>query len=272
MSRILKICKISFKQLQEPYYQGFAAQISFYFIMSLVPTILLLSQLAYILFQDKWESAMKWAIGIFENTTFGGEISKLLVGGSGGGAISFFFFILALWSASKVQFALIRLSNYTMTGGETTGKGFLVDRIRSIYISVLFMLMFIFAIILLIYGDELIAFLFKLIGKEALWGRIWLAIGWPVSFFIYIVTVSNVYYMLFSFKIKYRDILPGSIFASVGIIVVTFVYSKYIKVFANYNILYGSMATIITMLLWFFFIAWVLCLGMLFNKAWMETK
>ena len=36
---------VGFRQIQDPYYHGFAAQISFYFMLSVVPIVLLLIQL-----------------------------------------------------------------------------------------------------------------------------------------------------------------------------------------------------------------------------------
>ena len=36
---------MGFKQLLDPYYQGIAAQIAFFFMLSIVPTLILLSQL-----------------------------------------------------------------------------------------------------------------------------------------------------------------------------------------------------------------------------------
>ena len=36
---------LGFKQLQDPYYQGFAAQIAFYLLLSMVPIVLLITQI-----------------------------------------------------------------------------------------------------------------------------------------------------------------------------------------------------------------------------------
>ena len=44
-ARIAKMLILGFKQMQDPYYQGFAAQISFYLILSIVPIFLLITQL-----------------------------------------------------------------------------------------------------------------------------------------------------------------------------------------------------------------------------------
>ena len=63
--------------------------------------------------------------------------------------------------------------------------------------------------------------------------------------------------------------------ASAGMLIVTLIYSKYTNYAlsaGNYNILYGSLASIVALLFWFYFIAWVQCLGVLFNKVWKDTK
>ena len=65
-----------------------------------------------------------------------------------------------------------------------------------------------------------------------------------------------------------RAVLPGSIVATIGIMIVTWFYSLYISRATNYNLLYGAFSNIVALMLWFYLISWVLCIGMMFNKSW----
>ena len=44
-SRLLQMILLGIKQFRDPYYQGFAAQMSFYIVLSLVPTLIVLTQI-----------------------------------------------------------------------------------------------------------------------------------------------------------------------------------------------------------------------------------
>jgi membrane protein len=65
-----------------------------------------------------------------------------------------------------------------------------------------------------------------------------------------------------------RAVLPGAVVATAGIMLVTWVYSLYIEKAVNHNLLYGAFSSIVAMMLWFYMISWVLCIGMMFNKSW----
>ena len=84
--------------------------------------------------------------------------------------------------------------------------------------------------------------------------------------------VVYIYYIMPSERIEFRKILPGSIFASLGMVLVTWLYAKYISTFANYDLIYGALSSIVAILFWFYFLAWVLCLGILVNKVWSDTS
>ena len=58
-TRFAKMVVLGIKQFRDTYYQGFAAQMSFFIMLSLVPTIKVLSQLLGVLdipldFMDDW--------------------------------------------------------------------------------------------------------------------------------------------------------------------------------------------------------------------------
>ena len=73
-------------------------------------------------------------------------------------------------------------------------------------------------------------------------------------------------------RVPFRKILPGSIFASGGMLIVTLIYARYTTSVANYDIIYGALSSIVAILFWFYFLAWVLCLGILVNKVWDDTE
>ena len=129
-----------------------------------------------------------------------------------------------------------------------------------------------FALIVLMYGDVIVNFVMSIIGKEAATAKIWLILRWPLAIVLYFTLISYMYFTLPSVKYKYRDVVPGSIFASVGILLVTYVYKIYLGKFANYNLLYGSLATIVAIMFWFYFLSWVICIGIIVNKSWMDSK
>ena len=271
--RFFKMVSLGIKQFSDPYYQGFAAQLSFYFLLSIVPILLLISQVLTMVFKHDLEDAVGWLIDYFGNSPITKEIEGIVLGsGSGSGAMSIVFIFVAIWAASRAQFSLIRITNFTFSEGQSTGKGFIRDRIRAMKTMAIILILIIFAIVVLMYGNVILKLALKIFGKEAAAGQIWLILRWPIAIVLYFFMISYIYYVLPSEKKKYKEIIPGSIFAAIGLLLVTALYSNYVATVANYNVLYGSLATIVALLFWFYFLAWVLCLGVLFNKVWEDTK
>lgn len=84
--------------------------------------------------------------------------------------------------------------------------------------------------------------------------------------------VSINYYIMPSEKIKFADIIPGSLFCSIGMMIATIGFSIYASQIANYDIIYGSLSSIVAMMFWLFLLAQIFCLGVVFNKAWVDSR
>ena len=67
-------------------------------------------------------------------------------------------------------------------------------------------------------------------------------------------------------KAKWVWVTPGSVFASVGWILLTLAFGFYAAHFANYGKTYGSLATVIVLLTWIYLSAYVLLLGAELNS------
>lgn len=267
--RVKRMIILGIYQFQDPYYQGVAAQLAFFLFLSILPTLILLSQVLG-LFSLSLEELQSWA-----DINISGEGVDLIddmLNYSPSGANSLFLAITAIWAASRVQFALIRVTNYTLTDGASTGEGYVKDRIRSIKTILVTVFTIAFSLVVLVYGPTILKLVFgRALGNEIM-NAAWVAFRWPITMGLYFLMISYNYYVLPTEKVPYRDIVPGSIFASVGFLVVTIVYNLYTKYSANYDILYGSFSNIVVLLMWFWFISWVMCLGITTNRVWWATR
>ena len=174
---------------------------------------------------------------------------------------------------TAIQFSLMRITNYTLSGGKDPGSYF-KDRIRSILTVILTILVMMAMVIILAYGQLVMNYLSKrfLISSELDWA--WVVFRWPVAGALFLLLISFSYYVLPANKNRrrFREILPGSIFCAIGMLLVTMVYSGYTAHAVNQNVLYGSMASIAALMFWFYLISWVMCLGILVNKVWKDSK
>lgn len=275
-SRFGQMILLGIQRFQDPYYQGFAAQMAFFYLLSIVPLIIVFSQLldVFSISTELIEELLKqYAGGVI------GESVSGWLEGSGSVTTNIVLIATVLWSSSRAQFAMTRITNYTLTAGRSTGKGYFQERFRSIVTILITIFSLAFALIVIVFGEKILYVVLS--GLEVMLNvkyevdNVWMGLRWVFAFVLYFLMVTLNYYIIPTERGRIREVLPGSIFASVGMLIVTLIYSKYTNYAlsaGNYNILYGSLASIVALLFWFYFIAWVQCLGVLFNKVWKDTK
>lgn len=275
-SRFGQMILLGIQRFQDPYYQGFAAQMAFFYLLSIVPLIIVFSQLldVFSISTELIEELLKqYAGGVI------GESVSGWLEGSGSVTTNIVLIATVLWSSSRAQFAMTRITNYTLTAGRSTGKGYFQERFRSIVTILITIFSLAFALIVIVFGEKILYVVLS--GLEVMLNvkyevdNVWMGLRWVFAFVLYFLMVTLNYYIIPTERGRIREVLPGSIFASAGMLIVTLIYSKYTNYAlsaGNYNILYGSLASIVALLFWFYFIAWVQCLGVLFNKVWKDTK
>lgn len=270
-TRLLNMFIMGFRQFQDPYYQGFAAQISFYLVLSIVPIFLLLTQILG-LFNISLESALE-LIEQYTGREMSGMINNLFAFSSVGFG-NIVFVVIALWAGSRASFAIMRITNYTLTEGKSTGKGYFSERFRAMRTMAITLVTIVFSLVILAYGKLILEAVVAALGLdvELFVDNIWMWLRWVLGFGLYFLMVSYNYYILPTEKVAFRKVFPGSIFASVGMLLVTYCYSKYTNTLADYDVLYGALSSVVAVMFWFYFLAWVLCLGVLFNKVWNDTS
>ncbi len=286
--RFRKMVIKGIRQFGDPYYQGFAAQIAFFIMLSLVPTFILAGQLLSYLDISIVSVLSSWIdrshtgnlqSNILDNLQ---DIITSLSGKNIKGKQTssplmndIILIALALWSASRAQFALMRIANYTYSEGRTTGN-FFKERWRSLGTMFLTVCTLAFVVIVLVYGKVFLTFifqgLFKGTVKPPFITKLWMILRWPLAAVLYFFIVLYDYYVLPIQKMPLKDHVPGSLAAAAAMVIITVFYSVYVQLLANYTLIYSSMASIVALLFWFYFLSWVLVLGILFNKVWLDTR
>lgn len=268
--KLEKMFILGIKQMQDPYYQGFAAQVAFYLFLSIVPTMILITQLLGV-----FNISLDGAILLIEEYT-GKQMPAMfnaLFEFSSVGFGNIIFAAIALWAGSRASFAIMRITNYTMTDGKSTGRNYFIERFRAIKTMLITILTIVFSIVILVYGDLILDAIINIIGldQSPISDTLWRFVRWGMGLLLYFLMVSYNYWIMPSVRVTFKSVLPGSILASIGLLVVTMGYSIYASSLANYDVLYGALSSVIALLMWFFLISWVLFFGVLCNKVWFES-
>lgn len=258
--RFKKICFHLWRQFDDPYYAGFAAQIAYFFLMSAVPMLIVVTQVLG-LFDISMDFIREWLEQHLssEMSTF----LKSIFSASSTAVTDIFMILLAVWSSSSLAFSLSRLTTYTLSYGRYR-YNFLNERIKAIPMALTTILVVALGMVAYVYG-ELIA---HRVFKNEFVVRIIGDLRTPVLGIVFFLMILSAYYVLPRIRVPLVAVLPGAVVATTGILIVTWLYSFYISKAAKYNLLYGAFSSIVAMMLWFYLISWVLCIGMMFNKSW----
>lgn len=277
LQRMIQMVALSVKKLRDPYYHGFAAQMAFYFLMSIVPTIILFSRLLNLRVFSRFYVSTE-TISKFLEEYVARDVADLIIRMlefQSAGSMNLVFIVIMLVAASKAEFALMRIANYTLTDGRSTGNGYWKERVRAMTTVPQTLISLVFGLIVMVYGELIIKLvlttLLNVFNISYEVNDFWLFLRWPVTVLMFFFMVSYSYYILPSDKLKFKEIVPGSVFASVGMLAVTVGYKIYAEHVSRYDLLYGSLASVVAVMMWFYFLAWALVLGIMFNKVWAET-
>jgi membrane protein len=260
-ARFRKVCFHLWRQFDDPYYAGFAAQIAYFFFMSSVPMLIVLTQVLGI-FDVSMDFIRVW-LEQHLSTEMSNFLDRLLFASSSAALSNIFLILLAVWASSSLSFSLSRLTTYTLSYGRYRFN-FFTERVKIIPVSLMFILVVASSLIAYVYG-EIIA---EKIFHSSFLANVISALRTPMLGMLFFLVILASYYMMPRIRVPLSAVLPGAIVATVGLQLVTWLYSFYTSRATHQNLLYGAFSTIVAMMLWFYLISWVLCIGMMFNKSW----
>jgi membrane protein len=175
-------------------------------------------------------------------------------------------FILALYFSTNGVDSMMDAFNSTYHELET--RSVIRQRLVSLFLVLIFSFLLIVAIGLITFGTRLLALLFPatLEGSGIYFGVLWF-LKWVVIVATIFLAISFLYYMAPARKRHFRFISAGSTLATILIIATTLAFNYYADKFSRYNILYGSIGTLLIVLLWIYFNSFSLLIGFELNAS-----
>lgn len=173
--------------------------------------------------------------------------------------------VIALWTASAGVRLMMSAMNaaYDVVEGRPLWKRLPL----SIFYTIGIAGMLLAAAALMVLGPQFMSWLAGQVGLEEFVVTLWTILRWPVIILLLMVAVAVMYYVMPDVEQKFRFITPGSVLAVVVWIVASLGFAFYVKTFADYNAMYGSIGAIIVLLLYFYISAAVLLLGAEMNAV-----
>lgn len=173
--------------------------------------------------------------------------------------------VIALWTASAGVRLMMSAMNaaYDVVEARPVWKRIPLSVLYTIGIA----MMMLAVAALMVTGPQVMNWLAAQIGMEDFIVTLWTILRWPLIVMLLMVAVALIYYVMPDVKQEFRFITPGSVLAVVVWIVASLGFGYYVKTFADYNAMYGSIGAIIVLLLYFYISAAVLLLGAEMNAV-----
>lgn len=237
-------------------------QIAFFLFLSLVPTITLIG------YACSYLNLSNDLVQSFLSNILDEEITSVLAPIITATKITPTFFItlgVGYFIASNGMSSIIVASN-TIYG--IKDSGFFKRRLRAIIMELVIVILFLFILIVPLLGDSILSLL-HYFNLDAQTTQIVVStlklLGGPISWLIVFLFIKVIYTMAPDKKMPSRNVNGGAIFTTIAWISITSLYSYYISHYANYSLFYGSLANIVILMLWVYFLSYALVIGMAMN-------
>ena len=269
IARFKEFVKKVFTVISRPEMTVLPGQLAFFFVLSVVPIVTLLTYGASFL------HVPLDFISNFIGKAFGSDVANLIAPMISVSNVDFRFFVTLLvgfYIASNGAASIIVSSN-AIYG--ISDKPFLERRIKAVVMTVLIVILFLFILIVPVFGKHIIHMIQFVDMNAQITKTIVFAFNLlkgPITWFIIFCFIKIIYTMAPDRKLESANVNFGAVFTTVMWIIVTTIYSYYINNFANYAVFYGGLANIVMLMLWVYFLAYVFVIGMALNFKEEEIK
>jgi membrane protein len=252
-------------EFQEDNLGDWAASLTYYGLLALFPALIALVSIVGLVANP--ESTTRTLTDIVTGVgpqsaaeTFAGPIRQVTESRATAGVALVVGTLVALWSASGYLGCFIRASNVVYETRE--GRSFWKLRpLQLLMTLVLVLLLAVMALGVILIGP-IVSAVANPIGVSGTAVSIWDIAKWPVIALLFVVIINVLYYASPNVRQRpFRWITPGSVVALLAWMIASGLFALYVANFGSYNKTYGSLASVVIVLIWL----WITNLAILFG-------
>lgn len=262
---ILEKTKDILKNMSKDHISESAAQCAYYVILSFIPFLILLLTLIQYTNIDA-EELLEILTNIIPSNMNGfviGIVREVYSKSLGTISISIIFTII---SAGKGLFALTKELHTIYNSSCQNKKSWIYLKIASVIETIIFIVLLVIGMVLLVFGKTIVSTAKEHFGLFENYTFISSIIYRIVFILIAFVIFLFMYKFMSRHKLTIKSQVKGAIFSSLILNIVSFIFSRYLNIFKGFSSTYGSLTTLMLIMMWTYTCFYVIFLGAEINK------
>ena len=233
---------------------GRAAQMSFYFFLSIFPMLLILTAALGLVLDAQWlvRDAVLDRLASVAPSSMVGVFTRVMdhLVDRPGAPLTWGLLVVA-WAASSGMVATIRGLNVAYDVEEE--RPWWRRRLVGLALTLVLLVFTTTAMLLLAYGVPIAEMIAQQMGLGPAFVLAWHIGQWPVIFGFVLLAFDLLYYFApHRPRARWQWVRPGTLIAIALWLAASLGLKFYVANFANYNVAYGSLGAVIVLLLWFY--------------------
>lgn len=249
---------------------GRAAELAFYFLLALFPMLIFLTSLVGFLpgVQQAILDAMARVVP-GQAMRLVSETLQDVTSNRSGGLLSFGI-LGTLWAASAGVTALMETLNVVYHVKE--GRSFWKVRLIGVGLTVVLSLLIIGGAALIMFGDKLSAWFAGRLGLGHSFAIFWSVVDYLLGLVFLLAGIDMIYYFAPNLKLRWRVTTLGAMVALAALIIVSLLFSLYLRIAPSYSATYGGLGAVIVLMLWLYIVGFVILVGGVINAVIREAQ
>ncbi|MFH8369907.1 YihY/virulence factor BrkB family protein [Streptomyces sp. NPDC018031] len=259
-------CKRTVKEFKEDNLTDWAAALTYYGVLSIVPALLALVSLLGLMGRSSIKPLIDNLEGLAPGAvrdTLNTMLEQLEKNQGKAGIALAISIVIALWSASGYIAAFMRASNAVYDIGE--GRPVWKTLPVRFGITVVVVILLAAIAVGVVFTGTLASRAGDVLGVGSTAVTVWNYAKWPVMILLFSLVIALLYWASPNVRRGFRWVTPGSLFAVLIWIVASAAFAVYVATFASYDKTYGSLAGIVVFLVWLWISNIAILFGLEFN-------
>lgn len=262
MKKMIKSGKELVEHINDADVMGLSAQLAYFFLLSVFPFLLfLVTLLGFFPIDDR--AFLEYVATYLPAEVVSMVDSNLtnIINSRSGGLLSVSI-IGTLWSASNGFNAISKSFNKAYRVEEN--RSFILNRLISLGLMIGLVFMIAIALVLSVFGRVIGEEIFHFIGLDDFL-NVWNIIRWVATSITFFVALLLLYKLAPNEKVLFRHAIWGAVFATVFWQLTSLGFSYYVDTLGNYSATYGSLGTVIILMIWFYIFGIIITTGGVIN-------